>query len=86
MFWVLAAIGAAGLDVLGNIPFMRLVKPKERTEMTMVFSTWREMSELLNPLIVSLVLLFFPFEVVYIVIGSFLLIAAYFASHLPKRR
>ena len=84
-FWVLAAIGAAGLDVLGNIPFMRLVKPRERTEMTMVFSTWREMSELLNPLMVSLVLLFFPFEVVYFVIGGFLLIAAYFASHLPKR-
>ncbi len=85
IFWVLAAIGAAGLDVLGNIPFMRLVKPRERTEMTMVFSTWREMSELLNPLLVSLVLLFFPFEAVYFVIGSLLLIAAYFSSHLPRR-
>jgi MFS family permease len=85
VFWILATIGAAGLDVLGNIPFMRLVKPRERTEMTMVFSTWREMSELLNPLLVTLVLLFFPFEVFYFVVGGCLLIAAYFASHLPKR-
>jgi len=43
------------------------------------------MSELLNPLLVSLVLLFFPFEVFYFVVGGCLLIAAYFASHLPKR-
>ena len=85
IFWILATVGAAGLDVLGNIPFMRLVKPRERTEMTMVFSTWREMSELLNPLLVTLVLLFFPFEVFYFVVGGCLLIAAYFASHLPKR-
>jgi ACDE family multidrug resistance protein len=85
VFWVLAAIGAAGLDVLGNIPFMRMVKPRERTEMTMVFSTWREMAELLNPLIISLVLLAFPFEVFYFVIGISLLVAAYFASHLPAR-
>lgn len=85
LFWILAATGASGLDVLGNIPFMRLVKPSERTEMTMVFSTWREMSELLNPLLVSLVLLFFPFEVFYFVLGGCLIIAAYFTSYLPKR-
>ena len=85
IFWVLAAVGAAGLDVLGNIPFMRLVKPRERTEMTMVFSTWREMAELLNPLIISLILLVLPFEVFYFVLGAGLLVAAYFASHLPAR-
>jgi len=85
LFWFIAAIGAAGLDVLGNIPFMRLVKPRERTEMTMVFSTWREMSELLNPLLISVVLLFFPFEVFYFLLGTCLLIAAYFATHLPRR-
>ena len=32
LFWVIATIGAAELGVLGNIPFMRLVKPGERTE------------------------------------------------------
>ena len=38
LFWVTAALGGVTLDVLGNIPFMRLVKPRERTEMTMIFS------------------------------------------------
>ena len=85
VFWLIATLGAAGLDVLGNIPFMRLVKPRERTEMTMVFSTWREMAELLNPLLVSMVLLFFPFEMFYFVLGACLLFAAYFSTHLPRR-
>lgn len=37
LFWVTAALGEVTLDVLGNIPFMRMVKPRERTEMTMIF-------------------------------------------------
>ena len=59
-FWILAAIGGAMLDVLGNIPFLRMVKPRERTEMTMIFSTWREISQLLTPLVATLVLLILP--------------------------
>ena len=83
--WLIAAVGACALDVLGNIPFMRLVKPRERTEMTMVFSTWREMSELATPILVSLTLLFFPFEVFYMVVGVLLLISAFYANQLPRR-
>ena len=30
------------LDIVGNLPFMRMVKKSERVEMTTVFSTWRE--------------------------------------------
>ena len=50
LFWVLASVGGAVVDVLGNIPFMRLVKPRERTEMTMIFSTWREGSAVADAL------------------------------------
>ncbi|MEZ5341771.1 MAG: hypothetical protein R2706_10040 [Acidimicrobiales bacterium] len=31
VFWLAAAVGGAAVDVLGNIPFMRMVKPRERT-------------------------------------------------------
>ena len=85
LFWWLGGLGASLVDVLGNIPFMRSVKPYERIEMTMVFSTWREMSELLAPLGISLVLLLFPFHVFYYTLGAFLLLAALAASSLPKR-
>ncbi|MEM7193926.1 MAG: MFS transporter [Pseudomonadota bacterium] len=83
--WFFAAIGGVTLDVLGNIPFMRTVKPRERTEMTMIFSTWREGSQLLTPLLVSLVLLVAPFEMFYLLLAAVLLSAAVTASFLPRR-
>ena len=85
VFWVSAALGGVTLDVLGNIPFMRMVKPRERTEMTMIFSTWREGSQLLTPLLVSTVLLFAPFEIFYVLLALFLFGAAIKASFLPRR-
>ena len=85
LFWVLAAVGGAIVDVLGNIPFMRLVKPRERTEMTMIFSTWREGSQLLTPLLVSMVLLVAPFEAFYLLLAAILISAACMATFLPRR-
>jgi MFS family permease len=85
LFWVLASVGGVTVDVLGNIPFMRLVKPRERTEMTMIFSTWREASQLLTPLLVSVVLLLAPFEIFYLVLAGILFSASIGASFLPRR-
>jgi hypothetical protein len=85
LFWVTAALGGVTLDVLGNIPFMRMVKPRERTEMAMIFSTWREGSQLLTPLLVSMVLLFAPFEVFYLLLALLLFGAGITASFLPRR-
>jgi len=85
LFWMSAALGGVTLDVLGNIPFMRMVKPHERTEMTMIFSTWREGSQLLTPLLVSIILLFAPFDAFYVLLASLLFAAAFTASYLPRR-
>jgi len=85
LYWVTASLGGVTVDILGNIPFMRMVKPRERTEMTMIFTTWREGSQLLTPLLVSLVLLFAPFEVFYLVMAAVLFSASFMASFLPRR-
>jgi MFS family permease len=85
LYWVVASLGAAALDVVGNIPFMRMVKPRERTEMTMIFSTWREASNLLTPLLVMLVLLVAPIEVFYLLLALLLVLASVAASFLPRR-
>ena len=45
---LLASLGFDMLDIIGNIPFMRMVTPV-RAEMTGVFSTWREMSFVVTP-------------------------------------
>lgn len=85
VYWVLAAVGAAALDVVGNIPFMRLVKAHERSEMTMIFSTWREVSNLLTPLMVFLVLLVAPIELFYLLLALLLSLASIAVSFLPRR-
>lgn len=85
LFWMSAALGGVTLDVLGNIPFMRMVRAHERTEMTMVFSTWREGSQLLTPVLVSLVLLVAPFEAYYLLLAGLLYAAAFTATWLPRR-
>ncbi len=85
VFWVFGALGGVLLDVLGNIPFMRSVRPRERLAMTAVFSTWREGSELLTPALVSLVLLFAPFYFVYYILAIMHFMAAVKASYLPAR-
>ncbi len=85
LFWMTGAGGGMMLDVLGNIPFMRMVRARERTEMTMVFSTWREGSQLLTPLLVSLVLLVAPFKAYYALLAALLFAAAFTASWLPRR-
>ena len=68
------------LDVLGDVPFMRAVRPRERTATTTVFSTWREASEL-----VTLVLLVLPFHAPYAVLATMLVAVAAATGRLPRR-
>ncbi len=83
--WLFAATGAVALDVLGNLPFMRTVKPRERLPMTTVFSSWREVSSLLAPGLAAVVLLVAPFWAYYAVIAGLCFVTAVFASFLPRR-
>ena len=85
VFWVTGALGASWLDVLGNIPFMRTVKPRERTAMTTVFSSWRETSAIVAPGLGSLILLLAPFWVFYAVVAGLCLLTAVYVSYLPAR-
>lgn len=85
LVWELSALSASAIDVLGNIPFMRTVKPRERVAMTAVFSTWREVSTLTTPLLASFVLLFAPFWVFYVVLAGLSVSTAIVVSYLPRR-
>ncbi len=85
VFWVSGAVGGVMLDVLGNIPFMRMVKPRERTSMTTVFSTWREASELLTPTIVTVALLVYDFQLFFYILALMHIGSSFSATRLPKR-
>jgi MFS family permease len=79
-----AAAGAVTLDSLGGIPFMRSVHPYERPQMTAVFRTYIDLSDLLPAAIFSLLLSHFDMRVVFLAMGLFALVVAAIARQLPR--
>jgi hypothetical protein len=63
------------LDTCAGLPFLMAVKPSERTEMSAVYSSFRDVSGILSPGIAWLVLQFFPVAGVFAVAGLALLAA-----------
>lgn len=82
--FVCAALGATALDALGNIPFLRAVRHYERSEMTSVFRTYIEASQLLPAAAYALVLTVAPLPAVFVVLGLVLLVSTWYARYLPK--
>ena len=82
---LLASLGFDMLDIVGNIPFMRMVTPKIRTEMTSVFSTWREMSFVVTPGLATLILLFTDISGLFLILGIALVGAGFFTRTMPIR-
>ena len=83
--WLVSAAAATPLDGAGNIPFLRAVRPRERAEMTGVFMTTRDASQLLPPGVFSVLLKFFELPSVFIASGVGMLGVAWLARYLPKR-
>jgi MFS family permease len=82
---LLAAIGAVVLDAIGGIPFMRSVHPYERPQMTAVFRTYIDLSDLLPAAIFALLLSYFDMRSVFLASGLFALVVAAVARYLPRR-
>jgi len=82
---LIGAYGAFVLDVTGNIPFLRLVKPSERQSMTPIFATYREFADFVPPGIFAVLLIFWKLPVVFIATGLWQALAALYATRLPRR-
>ena len=80
-----AAFFMVFLDVVGGLPFLMAVKPSERTEMSAVYSTFRDVSNVVTPAIGSLVLLIAPLGGVFLLMGGLFASASLLASTLPAR-
>lgn len=82
---LMACFGAAALDGVGGIPFLRSVRYFERAEMTGVYRTYLDISDLLPPFLFSLVLLFLPLGAVFVVLGLWLAVCGWIAwRYMPK--
>jgi MFS family permease len=82
---LLGSVGCAALDAVGNIPFLRSVRAFERTEMTTVFRTYHDLSELVTPALFALLLTFFDLRIAFIAQGALMLAAMTMVRHLPPR-
>ncbi|MGJ8547097.1 MAG: MFS transporter [Sulfitobacter sp.] len=73
------------LDVCGGLPFLMAVKPSERTEMSAVYTSFRDVSGILTPAASALVLLVMPLAGIFAVSGGAMLGAGLLARRLHPR-
>lgn len=66
-----SAFFAVALDSLGSTAFMRAVHVHERPQMTAVYRTYLDFSELTPPLVYAVVLSFFGLGAVFVTLGVF---------------
>ncbi len=72
---VLSSFFLVLLDVCAGLPFLMAVKPSQRTEMSAVYSSYRDVSGILTPGVAWLVLQFSPLAGVFVMGGVALLVA-----------
>jgi drug/metabolite transporter (DMT)-like permease len=82
---VLAGIVTSLIDGAGNVPFLRAVKPSQRSRMTAVFMTYRDASQLISPAVFSGLLAVFSFGALFAVVGVFMLGMTVMVRHIPRR-
>lgn len=84
-FLLVSAFFAVALDALGSTPFIRSVRAYERPQMTAVYRTYLDFSELLPPLVYSIVLAYAGLGAVFASLGLFTAICGIVTwRHLPK--
>lgn len=82
---LLGAMGASIIDGGGNVPFLRAVHPYERSEMTAVFTTYRDVGQLAPPGVFSLLLKAFELPAVFAAGGVAMMCLAFVAKFIPRR-
>jgi hypothetical protein len=82
---VLASAFLILLDVCAGLPFLMAVRPSQRTEMSAVYSTYRDVSSVLTPGTASLVLVVAPLKAVFGVTAASLLACVLIAGKLHPR-
>lgn len=82
---MLGALFLVLLDICGGLPFLMSVKPSERTEMSAVYSSFRDVSGILTPGVAWLVLQVAPLPWVFAAFGVGMLAAWAIAGRLHPR-
>lgn len=73
------------LDICAGLPFLMAVKPSERTEMSAIYSSYRDVSGILTPGVAWVLLLAVPVSGIFAATGSACLVAWVIAGRLHPR-
>lgn len=86
VFFLLLAgsIAVAAVDSVGNVPFMRAVRARERPEMTMVYSTYSDASSVVPSAAYSALLTVFPLTSIFVATGIAMFAFARVSRHVPR--
>ncbi len=82
---LLAALGTETIDGAGNLLFLRAVHAYERSEMTTVFVSFRDVAQLGPPIVCSALLSLFSLPSVFVAGGAMMLASAALSRHIPRR-
>ena len=82
--FVIGGLGAVALDAVGGVPFLRAVRARERPEMTMVYVTFVQASQLLPTAAFAILLTFFDFPVIFVATALLLFWAVWISRHVPR--
>jgi MFS family permease len=84
VFLLAGSLACVALDAVGNIPFIRSVHPYERPQMTTVFRTYIDASELVTPALFAVVLTIWDLQGVFVVCGLLMATFAHWPRFLPR--
>ena len=84
VFLLAGSLSCVALDAVGNIPFIRSVHAYERPQMTTVFRTYIDASELVTPALFAVVLTVWDLQGVFILCGVAMATFAYWPRYLPR--
>lgn len=85
-FLLVAAFAASGLDAIGAVPFYRAVHVHERPEMTAVYRTYMDLSELVPLFVYGVLLTWFGLGVVFVALAGLMVVCGLISlRHLPRR-
>jgi len=81
---MLSAVSMTSMEAAGNTPFLRAVRSRERTEMSMVYGTFRDFVGLVVPTCYTLILIAYQLDAVFMATGVAMLIYAFYSRFLPR--
>ena len=82
---IAAAFGFILVDSGGNMLFMLVVKPRERSEMTAVYTTYRDLAEIAAPGFCGLLLKLFALPAAFVAAGVLGLAMTLLSGYIPRR-